>query len=59
MAASHKSESTVYLGALASLLYERLRTQGYGTKDFSSVFQFLQETDTTWLDSGKTTGESK
>lgn len=38
-----RSSSPIPLGALAHQIYRLMAVRGYGSKDFSSVYQFLQE----------------
>ena len=38
-----RSNSAIPLGALAHQLYRIMTVRGFANKDFSSVYQFLQE----------------
>jgi 3-hydroxyisobutyrate dehydrogenase len=43
VAAAHAAKSPLPLGGPVLQMYNMLRKQGYGGKDFSSVFEFLSK----------------
>merc|ERR1712137_824497 len=42
-ASATKTQSAIPLGSLSHQLYRLMSTQGYGSKDFSFIYQFLKE----------------
>lgn len=40
-----RSSSAIPLGSLAHQMYRLMSVRGYGKKDFSAIYQFLQEMD--------------
>lgn len=43
-----RTSSAIPLGSLAHQLYRLMSVRGYANKDFSSIYQFLQEMENNW-----------